>query len=116
MSGGAGPFLQQLLAGQGSLIPGASGQGNPTMNGYGFNWYGGQPMTPEGGYYNQMAQMMAGPSYAQQGTNWYSGNSSQAAPPAQMSSPSRGPQLRPQPGGAKGARPFMGSPMLPGIY
>lgn len=34
------------------------------MSGYGFNWGGGTPQTPQGGYYNQMAQAMAGPSYA----------------------------------------------------
>ena len=54
-------------------LPAAHGLGTPTMQGDGFSWYGGQPTVPEGGQYNQMAQMMAGPSYAPPGANFYSG-------------------------------------------
>lgn len=49
-----------------------SGWGSPSMTGDGFSWYGGQAPIPEGGMYNQMAQMMGGPSYAPAGSNWYS--------------------------------------------
>ncbi len=50
----------------------APGWQQPSMSGDGFGWYGGQAQIPEGGMYNQMAQMMAGPSYAPPGSNWYS--------------------------------------------
>ena len=51
---------------------GVSGWSSPSMTGDGFSWYGGQAPIPEGGTYNQMAQMMAGPSYSPAGSNWYS--------------------------------------------
>ena len=49
-----------------------SGWSSPSMTGDGFSWYGGQAPIPQGGMYNQMAQMMGGPSYAPAGSNWYS--------------------------------------------
>ena len=49
-----------------------SGWSSPSMTGDGFSWYGGQAPIPQGGMYNQMAQMMAGPSYSPAGSNWYS--------------------------------------------
>ena len=42
----------------------------PSMTGYGYGYYGGMAPIPEGGYYNQMSQMMAGPSYAPVGSTW----------------------------------------------
>lgn len=51
-------------------LPTSAGYGSPSMSGYGFNYYGGQAPQPQGGYYNQMAQAMAGPSYAPAGTSW----------------------------------------------
>lgn len=47
--------------------------GVPSMQGYGYSYYGGQAPAPQGGYYNQMAQAMAGPSYAPAGTSWIPG-------------------------------------------
>lgn len=52
---------------------------SPSMTGDGFSWYGGQAPIPEGGTYNQMAQMMAGPSYAPAGSNWTSLTPGQSA-------------------------------------
>ena len=49
-----------------------SGWSSPSMTGDVFSWYGGQAPIPQGGMYNQMAQMMGGPSYAPAGSNWYS--------------------------------------------
>lgn len=91
-TGALGDLLENLYGGG---QPSASNQGSPTMGGYGFNWYGGQPTTPEGGYYNQMAQMMAGPSYAPQGSNYYSGGSPVSSP-----------------GAGKGAAPEVSTPSI----
>ena len=73
-------LLQDLYSYQNG--PAASPQGfqSPTMSGDGFNWYGGSPLIPEGGPYNQMAQDMAGPSYAPAGSNYYSMPAQQFAP------------------------------------
>ena len=66
-----GGFLNPntLPMGYGNSVAGWS---SPSMTGDGFSWYGGLAPIPEGGAYNQMAQMMAGPSYAPAGSNWYS--------------------------------------------
>lgn len=97
-TGALGDLLENLYGGG---KPSASNQGSPTMSGYGYNWYGGQPTTPEGGYYNQMAQMMAGPSYAPQGSNYYSG----ASPVSSPASSAKGatPEVSTPSVGAKGA-------------
>ena len=67
---GAG-FLNSntLPMGYGNSVAGWS---SPSMTGDGYSWYGGQAPIPQGGMYNQMAQMMGGPSYAPAGSNWYS--------------------------------------------
>jgi len=44
--------------------------GSPSMAGYGMSYYGGAAPIPQGGYYNQMAQMSAGPSYMPTGSSW----------------------------------------------
>ena len=87
--------------------PGAS----PTMSGNGFQWYGGQPLIPEGGTYNQMAQDMAGPSYAPQGSNFYSGLAGAlGGTPGGAKGASPGAAKGASPGmGAKGASPGMGA-------
>ena len=54
--------------------------GVPSMQGYGYSYYGGQAPAPQGGYYNQMAQAMAGPSYAPAGTSWIPGAQAMPAP------------------------------------
>ena len=54
-------------------LPGSfsnAGYDSPSMTGYGYGYYGGMAPIPEGGYYNQMAQAMAGPSYAPVGSSW----------------------------------------------
>ncbi len=70
----------QPAAGSGSAYPQYSGNlpgsfsnsayDSPSMTGYGFGYYGGMAPIREGGYYNQMSQMMAGPSYAPVGSTW----------------------------------------------
>lgn len=70
----------QPAAGSGSAYPQYSGNlpgsfsnsayDSPSMTGYGYGYYGGMAPIPEGGYYNQMSQMMAGPSYAPVGSTW----------------------------------------------
>lgn len=73
-----------------------SGWGSPSMTGDGFSWYGGQAPLPEGGAYNQMAQMMAGPSYSPAGSNWYS------------MAPGMTANFGPYAGGGKGSSPYGG--------
>lgn len=75
------------------MLPGSFSNpayGAPSMSGYGFGYYGGQAPTPQGGYYNQMAQMMAGPSYAPPGMSW-------GTQPGALNSPAQG---------AKGSVPY----------
>ena len=103
--GATGTSLAQDLGGMGlgsTQMPAADGFASPTMSGYGYNWYGGQPLIPEGGYYNQMAQNMAGPSYAPQGANFYSGNgsgptASKGASPILVGAPTQAPPAQSSP-------------------
>lgn len=107
MSSGASieNLLSSLGLGPTNTSPGQGGQGSPSMQGYGFNWYGGQPQTPEGGYYNRMAQAMAGPSYAPTGSNWYTGGAPQQYPGNGVSAPSYG---------GKGGMPQQSAPSVGG--
>ena len=92
------PFTPSMQQGYAGANPGSSSNpayGAPSMSGYGFSSYGGQAPIPQGGYYNQMAQMMAGPNYAPPGTSWNvlpQGQSwnSQAAPQAKTGAPKSG--------------------------
>jgi len=92
------PFTPSMQQGYAGANPGSSSNpayGAPSMSGYGFSSYGGQAPIPQGGYYNQMAQMMAGPNYAPPGTSWNvlpQGQSwnSQAAPQANTGAPNSG--------------------------
>ena len=71
--GSAVPYQQATFPSYGGNLPGSfsnSGYSSPSMTGYGYGYYGGMAPIPEGGYYNQMAQAMAGPSYAPVGSSW----------------------------------------------
>jgi hypothetical protein len=102
-------------------LPGSfsnAGYDSPSMTGYGYGYYGGSAPIPEGGYYNQMAQAMAGPSYSPVGTSWetlapgQSWNSPATGAPSgsgsKGTSGSKG--SAPNYGGGKGVGTNMGSP------
>lgn len=112
-------------------LPGSfsnAGYDSPSMTGYGYGYYGGSAPIPEGGYYNQMAQAMAGPSYSPVGTSWetlapgQSWNSPATGAPASSGSSPSGSGSKgtsgskgsagaaPNYGGGKGVGTNMGSP------
>ena len=71
--GSAVPYQQETFPSYGGNLPGSfsnKGYSSPSMTGYGYGYYGGMAPIPEGGYYNQMAQAMAGPNYAPVGSSW----------------------------------------------
>ena len=110
-SGGGGAGFTEPSGNLPGYYANNPGFASPSMTGYGYGYYGGQAPIPEGGYYNQMAQSMAGPNYSPVGSSW-----ADLAPGQAWNSPASGFTGSTQGGyggGGKGGSPYGGSPQQP---
>ena len=103
-SGGGGAGFTEPSGNLPGYYANNPGFASPSMTGYGYGYYGGQAPIPEGGYYNQMAQSMAGPNYSPVGSSW-----ADLAPGQAWNSPASGFTGSTQGGyggGGKGGSPY----------